>query len=687
MPETRHSVCALDCPDACALLINVDAGLGFERGSKLRGDPAHPVTRGFLCGKVARYLEREYAPDRLLYPQRRVGAKGEGRFERISWDAALDEVAQRLRAIAAAFGPESILPYSYAGTMGMLQGNGMDRRFFHRMGASRLDRTICSSAGGAGLVEALGVRYGTEPEQFAQSKLIIAWGANVLATNVHLWPFIVEARRQGAKFYVIDPQRTRTASLADRHFAIHPGADTALALGMMHVIIRDGLQDADYIARYTEGFDGMAARAAEFPPERVAALTGLATEDIELLARDYATTRPAAIRVNYGVQRSDRGGMAVRVIALLPALTGSWREVGGGLQLSTSGAFQFDKASLERPDLQQLALGRAARVVNMSRLGTALNELNGPPVKALVNYNSNPAAIAPNHNAVRRGLQRDDLFTVVLEQFQTDTADYADILLPVTTFLEHTDLYLAYGHYYVQLARPALPAPGETRSNVAIFRELAQRMGFTDACFDESEDDMLRGLLRSGHKFLEGITLERLERENSIRLNVSAPGQPFLPFAEGGFGTASGKCEFRAESIDYQPPVESRRGDAALLQKFPLELISPKHHDAMNSTFGNQPALDRETSVLTLHPNDAAARGVQAGDAVRVFNARGACVLQARVAADVPAGVVSTPSTRWAKGAPGGVNINALTSERLTDLGGGATFYSCLVQVEKNGDQ
>ncbi len=680
--QVRRSVCALDCPDACGLLINVEAG----HGSRLRGDPAHPVTRGFLCGKVARYLEREYAPDRLLYPQRRVGAKGAGRFERVSWDEALAEVAERLTAIAAEFGPESILPYSYAGTMGLLQGSGMDRRFFHRMGASRLDRTICSSAGGAGLIEALGVRYGTEPEQFAQSKLIIAWGANVLATNVHLWPFIVEARRKGAKFYVIDPHRNKTASLADRHFAIHPGADTALALGMMHVIIREQLHDTDYIARYTEGFDELARRAAEYPPQRVASLTGLSIEDIELLAREYATTRPAAIRLNYGVQRSERGGMAVRVIALLPALTGSWREVGGGLQLSTSGAFEFDRAALQRPDLQQKALGRAARMVNMSQLGAALNDLAEPPVKALFNYNSNPAAIAPNHNAVRRGLRREDLFTVVLEQMQTDTADYADILLPVTTFLEHTDLYLAYGHYFLQMARPVLPAPGETRSNVEIFRELARRMGFEDDCFDESEDDMMRGLLRSGHKFLEGITLERLEREGFIRLNVSAPGEPFLPFAEGGFGTASGKCEFRAETIGYEPPVESRRGDRALLNKFPLELISPKHHDSMNSTFGNQPRLDRETSELTVHPDDAAPRGLQSGDSVRVFNHRGACVLRARVAAEVPAGVVSSPSTRWAKGAPDGVNINALTSERLTDIGGGPTFYSCLVQVEKNGD-
>jgi anaerobic selenocysteine-containing dehydrogenase len=676
-------VCALDCPDACSLLIDVEDG----QGSRLRGDPEHAVTRGFLCGKVARYLEREYSPERLLYPQRRVGAKGEGRFARISWDEALDEVATRLGDTARTYGPEAILPYSYAGTMGYLNGGGMDRRFFHRLGASRLDRTICSAAGIAGLTEALGVRWATEPEQFRHSKLIIAWGANVLATNVHLWPFIVEARRNGARFYVIDPHRTKTAQLADRHFPIHPGTDTALALGMMHVIVRENLHDRDYIEQHTSGFEGLRERAAEYPPERAADLTGIPAEDIELLAREYATTRPAAIRLNYGIQRSERGALATRTVALLPALVGSWKEVGGGLQLSTSQAFQVNKAGLERADLQQLSpLGREARMVNMTSLGHALNELSEPPVHAMVVYNSNPAAIAPNQNAVLRGMKREDLFTVVLEQFQTDTADFADILLPVTTFLEHTDLYFAYGHYYLQLARPALAAPGECLSNVEIFRRLAQRSGFTDACFAETEDDMIRGLLDTPHPFLAGITLERLEREHSVRLNVTEGGEPWLPFAHGGFGTLSGKCEFRAETLVYEPPVESRRGDAGLRTRYPLEMISPKHHDSMNSTFGNRAELDRETGEATLHPEDAGARGIHAGDAVRLFNDRGSCVLRVRVAEEIPAGVVYAPSVRWPKQAPERRNVNALTSERLTDLGGGPTFYSCLVQAEKAGD-
>jgi anaerobic selenocysteine-containing dehydrogenase len=683
LPETRHSVCALDCPDACSLLIDVESG----RGARLRGNPEHPVTRGFLCGKVARYLEREYSPERLLYPQRRVGGKGEGRFTRISWDEALDEIAFHLRRVSDSYGPEAILPYSYAGTMGYLNGSGMDRRFFHRLGASRLDRTICSSAGIAGLTEALGWRWATEPEQFRHSKLIIAWGANILATNVHLWPFIVEARRNGARFYVIDPHRNKTAQLADRHFAIHPGTDTALALGMMHVIIRENLHDREYVEQHTTGFDELRARAGEYPPERAAALTGLPAEDITLLAREYATVRPAAIRLNYGIQRSERGGMATRAVALLPALVGSWKEIGGGLQLSTSQAFQINRRNLEQPDLQQQSpLGREARIVNMSSLGHALNELAKPRVHALVVYNSNPGAIAPNQNAVMRGLKRDDLFTVVLEQFQTDSADYADILLPVTTFLEHTDLYYAYGHYYLQLARPALPAPGECLSNVEIFRRLAGRMGFTDSCFAETEDDMIRGLLDTAHPFLQGITLEQLDRERSVRLKVSNAGEPWLPFADGNFGTPSGKCEFRADSLVYEPPVESRRGDPALRARYPLEMISPKHHNSMNSTFGYQPELDRDTAGATLHPDDAAPRGILTGDSVRVFNDRGSCLLRVKVAPEIAPGVVCTPSTRWPKLASERRNVNALVSERLTDLGGGPTFYSCLVQVEKVGD-
>ncbi|HTS48399.1 MAG TPA: molybdopterin-dependent oxidoreductase [Bryobacteraceae bacterium] len=683
MPDVRHSVCALDCPDCCSLLIDIEDG----KGSHLRGDPNHPVTRGFLCGKVARYLEREYAQDRLLYPQKRIGRKGQGRFQRISWDEALDTIAQRLQAVAAEYGSEAILPYSYAGTMGFLQGSGMDRRFFHRLGASRLDRTICSSAGGAGLTKTLGARYGTEPEQFRHSKLIIAWGASIHNTNVHLWPFIVEARRNGARFYTIDPVRTRTAELADKHFSIFPGSDLALALGFMHIIIGEKLYDAEYVARFTNGFDELKKRASEYPPDRVESLTGIPRAEIAALAREYATTHPAAIRLGYGVQRSERGGTAVRAISALPALTGSWREVGGGLQLSTSQAFQLNKTGLEMPDLQlRSPLGREARIVNMTELGKALTELDQPPVKAMVVYNSNPAAIAPNQNMVLNGMRREDLFMVVLEQFQNDTADYADILLPATTFLEHTDLYFAYGHYYLQLARPVLPAPGECKSNVEVFRLLAERIGLRDACLQDSEDDMIRTLLDSQHSFVKGITLEELDRDYSVRLRIAPKGQPFLPFAQGEFLTPSAKCEFGAEALEYQPPIESRHGSSTLASLYPLEMISAKAHDSMNSTFGNRPWAQRETSVLQMNRSDAEQRGISNGDRVRVFNARGSCLLTAEVDGAVGPGVVSAPSVRWGKLAPETGHVNMLTSDRLTDIGGGPVFYSCLVQVEKCGD-
>jgi len=687
--ETRKSVCALDCPDTCSLVVQIDSS---GRASKLSGDRDHPITRGFLCGKVARYLERQYHPDRLLHPLRRIGEKGEGRFERVSWDSALDEIAGRLESIAQKDGPEAILPYSYAGTMGLLNGSGMDRRFFHRLGASRLDRTICSATGGAALMLSQGIKLATETEQFAHSRLIIAWGANVLGTNVHLWPFIVEARRRGAKFYVIDPVKNRTGKAADKHFAINPGSDLALALGLIHVILREQWHDADYIGKHSHGFAEFAQLACAYPPAVTATLTGIPAEDIEALARDYALNQPAAIRLNYGVQRSERGGAAVRAIAALPVITGSWRHASGGLQLTTSGAFEFDRNALERPDLQlQSSLGRPARIVNMSRLGHALTELQDPPVKAIVVYNSNPAAIAPDQGRVLRGLRRADLFTVALEQFQTDTADYADIVLPATTFLEHTDLYLAYGHYFLQLARPALPPHGEARTNVEVFRLVARRLGFTDPCFDDTEDDMIRALLATDSPFLRGITLERLDAERSIRLTLSSGdpsgNEPFRPFADGGFRTASGKFEFGAETLGYTPPIESRFGDASLVARFPLELVSGKNDDSMNSTFGHRTDVDGQTARLAIHPDDAGPRAITDGTIVEAWNDRGRCFFQAEISRDVKPGTLRARSVRWNKLSPQQLGINQLTADRLTDIGGGPAFYSCLVQVRATAEK
>lgn len=667
------SVCALDCPDACSLLVQVDSETGVA--TRLKGDPDHPITQGFLCGKVARYLDRQYHADRLLHPLARTGPKGSGQFRQISWNEAIATITQKLSSAARDFGPESILPYSYAGTMGLLNGSGMDRRFFHRLGASRLDRTICSSAGGAALTAAMNARLGTEPEQFPQSKLILAWGANVLTTNVHLWPFIVQARRNGARFIVIDPIRTKTAVLADQHIPVHPGSDLALALALAHVIFRDELEDKAYCQHIHDLADYREVASA-MPPSRAAELTGVPAETIEALARELAITHPAVIRVNYGVQRSDRGGRAVQAILSLAALTGQFQHIGGGICMSTSGGFALNRQALERPDLQP----HPTRLVNMSELGSALTALNNPPVKVLVNYNSNPAAVAPHQSLVHQGLEREDLFTVVLEHFMTDTALRADIVLPATTFLEHTDLYFAYGHYYLQMARPTLAAPGECRSNVEIFRTLATAMGFTDPCFDDSDDDMIRQTLASDSPYLAGITFEDLDKRRSLRLNLGAPTGEFLPFKDGNFPTSHGQFISGGQALRYEPPVESRFG--AGKSQFPLEMISWKNHDSMNSTFGHRSDVDRDTAIAILHPADAVARNILEGAPIKLFNDRGTVFAEARIdSKHVQPGVVCVPSLRWPRHADNGFGINALTSERLTDIGAGATFYSCLIEV------
>ncbi len=704
MKRVVHAACPHDCPDACGVLITIEDG----RATHLEGDPAHPVTRGFLCAKVTKYLDRVYSPDRVLYPMRRVKGAPKGpsvpgtaagqAFERISWAEALDEITSKLRQIAGEFGPESILPYSYGGTLGALNGASMDRRFFHRLGASQLDRTICASAGAEGLLSVTGAKLGTEPEQFAHARTIIAWGSNIHGNNVHLWPFIEEARQKGARLIVIDPYKTRTAKCADWYLPINPGTDIALALGMMHVIINEGLYDADYVSRYTAGFDELKARVQEYPLDKVAAWTGISAVDIHKLATEYATQRPSVIRVNYGIQRSENGGSAMRAVAMLPCLVGSWKEVGGGLQMSTSGAFGLNKPALEMPELMQKALGRPARVVNMSQLGSALNSLDNPPIKALFVYSSNPAAVCPDSNAVVRGLQRPDLFTVVHEQFMTDTADYADIVLPATTFFEHKDLQGAYGHYYLQVSTQAIEPLGECRSNVDLFRELGQRMGFDDECFRESVDSMIDRALESPNPWLKGITRERLEHEDHIRLNfggngsnASAAEQPFLPFKNGNFPTASGKALFYNEELKrlgldpvlaFTPPEESRHGAQAV--KFPLELLSRKPDNLLNTTFSNLPTvrkMERLMGMIEMHAADAEPRGIHDGDPVRAFNQRGEIVLQARVNGSVPPGVVAT-RLDWARLRPEGRNINVLTSEKLTDMGNAATFYSVCVEVE-----
>ena len=698
MKHVVHAACPHDCPDACGVLITIDDG----KATKIQGDPAHPVTRGFLCAKVAKYLDRVYSPARVLYPLRRKKdvAKGSGHrdfndFERITWDQALDQMTTRLQAIAKEFGPEAILPYSYGGTLGALNGSSMDRRFFHRLGASQLDRTICATAGGDALLTVIGKKLGTEPEQFRHSKLIIAWGANIHGNNVHLWPFIEESRRNGGKLVVIDPYRTRTAKCADWFIPINPGTDLALALAMMHVIINENLYDADYVSKYTLGFDQLRAKVQGYTPGTVSTYTGISTDDIVKLAREYATVRPAAIRVNYGLQRCDNGGMAVRAITMLPCITGSWKEVGGGLQLSTSGAFPLNSSALERMDLMETALGRPARIVNMSQLASALKSLNDPPVKALFVYSSNPAAVAPDHNEVIRGLKREDLFTVVHEQFLTDTTDYADIVLPATTFFEHKDLQKAYGHYYLQMSDQAIAPLGESVSNVELFRRLAHRFGFAEDCFHETEDQMIDTALDVEHPWLNGLTRANLEQQGHIRLNfANSTGDneaPFLPFAEGNFATKSGKAELYSEALanegldpvaSFTPPHESRHTNNGH-SRYPFELLARKADNFLNSTFANQPGTRamESPSSLEIHPEDAKALGILDGVRVRVFNDRGEVRLTAKVTNAVQPRVLGA-RLDWAKHSEQGININALTSERLTDMGRGPTFYSVLVDVQ-----
>lgn len=683
MPVSTHKVvCPHDCPDTCVATVEVENG----RAIKIGGDPDHSFTDGFLCAKVNQYLDRVYSPDRILYPLKRVGKKGEGKFECISWDEALDAIAGNFKRVIAEHGPQSILPYSYAGNMGLLHFGSLDRRFFGTLGASLLDRTICASAGSEGYKAVMGKTVGFDPEKIENARLIIAWGANIISSNVHLWPFVEKARAEGARFVVIDPYRSRTAEKADWHLAPLPGTDGALVLALMHVLFRDGLTDDDYIAKHTVGVEGLKARAQEWTPARAAAETGLTTESIEKLAREYGTTRPSAIRMNYGLNRTAGGGNAVRLITCLPALVGDWRHVGGGVQLSSSGTYPVNGAALERPEMVRAG----TRTINMSALGEALDPGLDPPVKALYVYNSNPVAVAPDQNSVLKGFAREDLFVAVHELFHTDTVDWADIVLPATTMLEHTDILKSYGHLHLAINRPAIEPLGECRSNTQVFRQLAEKMGLTDPRLFDSDEALMGQAFDWSHPRMQGITIDRLKRETSARLNVPAE---WAPFAEGNFPTPSGKCEFYSESENvagrdplpnYVPPREGPISNPTLAKTYPLAFISPPAHHFLNSTFSAQPVFVRREGsepALTIHPEDARARGIENGQMVMTFNDRGSFVTRAEVSDAARPGVVVGLSIWWAKLCPGGKNANAVTGQALTDLGGGATFYDALVEV------
>ncbi len=693
-----RGACPHDCPDTCALEITVENGTAI----KVAGAADHPTTNGFLCTKVNRYLERTYSPQRVLYPMKRIGAKGKGIFARISWDEALDTIAAKFKAIAAD-DPQAILPYSYAGTMGLIQGESMDRRFFHKLGASLLDRTICASAGAAGYRATIGLSVGTDPERFNEAKLILIWGSNVITSNVHLWPQILEAQRNGARVIAIDPYRSLTAEKCDEHLALLPGTDGALALAMMHVLIAENLIDRDYIERHTIGFELLRERVSEWSPSRAAEITGLTVEQIVKLAREYGTTKPSVIRLNYGMQRHAGGGMAVRTVACLPALIGAWRDAAGGVMLSTSGNFAFNTAALARPDL----IWNQPRTINMSAIGDALTgsqrvqhwlrdeapdetlEPLTPPVKAIYVYNSNPVAIAPDSRKVIAGFAREDLFCVVHEIFQTDTADYADILLPATTQLEQFDLHRAYGHLYAMVNNPAIAPLGEAKPNSEVFRLLAERMGFTDECFSEDDEMMARQALQSDNVRMQGLNLDTLKEKGWQRLNVA---ERYAPFAEGNFFTPSGKCEFFSETLakqgldplpTYIAPRESVMDSPDLAQRYPLAVISPPAHNFLNSSFANLPTFLKAEKEphLDIHPDDASPRGIVEGDRVRIFNDRGEFTAKARVTDKARVGVVVALSVWWKKLTRDGTNANDVTGQGLTDLGAAATFYDALVEV------
>jgi anaerobic selenocysteine-containing dehydrogenase len=687
---TTHvrATCPHDCPDTCALIITVDDGVATE----VKGDPGHPTTAGVLCTKVARYAERTYHAERLLHPMKRVGNKGEGKFERISWEQAIAEIADKLTGIAAR-APEAILPYSYCGTMGLVQGESMAARFFHQIGASHLDRTICASAGATGYRYTIGASVGTDIEQFQHARLILIWGGNPIASNLHFWMRAQEAKRRGARLIAIDPYRSLTAEKCHQHIALLPGTDAALALGMMHVLIAENLVDDDYIAHHTLGYADLKVRAAAWPPERVAETCGITVAEVVELAREYGQTakrgEPVAIRTNYGVQRVAGGGMSVRAIACLPALVGAWRHAAGGVQLSLSGAFPANKPALQRPDL----LKHPVRTINMTTIGDDLLRPTsaefGPQVEAVIVYNANPLAIAPDSPKVMAGFAREDLFTVVLEHFQTDTVDYADIVLPATTQLEHVDAHTSYGHLYMMANNAAIAPMGEAKANTEIFRLLAARMGFADPCFAETDDELAAQAFKKDDVRAVHFDWESLKRTGWQKLNM-----PDAPFADGGFLTPSGKCEFYSASMladgldplpTYIAPYESVASNPELAARYPLAMISPPARNFLNSSFVNVTSLRATEGEphLDIHPVDGAARGIVDGEMVRIFNDRGSFVARARVTSKARVGLVVGLSVWWKKFASDGKNVNEVTSQRLTDMGRAPTFYDTLVQVEK----
>ncbi|MEY3174234.1 MAG: hypothetical protein RLZZ436_2148 [Planctomycetota bacterium] len=671
-----RGACGHDCPDTCAWLVEVADGQALS----LRGDPRHPFTRGTLCAKVNHYLQRVYHPDRILHPLRRTGPKGQGTFRRITWDEALSEIATRWTRIIAESGAEALLPFSSAGNQGLIHHASLDQRLLGLLGASRLERNICGAVAHAGLCATQGNGVGINPEDLVHSRLIVLWGTNTIVTNLHLWPVIEEARRRGAKIICIDPIRTRTAEAADWHLQIRPGTDTVLALAVMHVLIRDGHIDHDYVSRHAQGYTELAERVQHWPPSRAAEITQLAASDIEQFASEYATIRPSLLRPLIGLEHHRNGAMMFRTIACLPILTGAWKLLGGGLSRST-GAFQYSLLNIDRllmPETHQTGV----RTLNMRDLGRDLcSKTLAPPIRSLLVWNANPAATMPNQPMVRRGLLREDLFTIVHDLFLTDTARFADIVLPATSQLEHLDLVPAWGHHYLTLNLPAIPPRGESVANTELFRRLAVALGRSEPSLQDSDETLIRTALNSSHPMLEGITFDTLQTLGWMHLNHPTD---WRPFANGGFPTPSGKAELCAPSLqEFGVDPLPGPGDFDLPPPGMLQLISNKTLHFLNTGYSHLELHCRREGRLEidLHPDDAAARNIQDGQLVVVSNPQGEVAAWCRVSTKVGRGVARLPFGGLVDALGRDTHVNLLTPEQPTDWAGGSGFYDTFVHV------
>jgi len=676
------SVCPHDCPSCCSLVVTVSDG----RLTSVTGNPDHPFTRGVICGKVREYAERVHSPLRVLTPLRRVGPKGRGELAPISWDEAIATIAERWRAIIASDGAEAILPFSYAGSMGQVQYHA-GHPLFHALGASRLDRSICVTTAYAGWRVTVGAVTGNDSEQMVGADLVVLWGVNASYSTINVMTLVKQARARGAHVIAIDPYRTPTAQQADEHLMVRPGTDAALALAVMHVLVTEGRVDRDYVERATLGFDRLVEHLRAYSPAAVAPIVGLDPDTIVRFARRYGATPRAFIRIGIGLSRHDNGAMTCRTLACLPALTGAYADPHGGALLSTGGAYGFDYSVLERPDLMPTP---APRIINMIQLGRALTDPTlTPPVRSLYVYSSNPAAVCPDQTLVLRGLAREDLFTVVHEQVLTDTAHYADIVLPATTSMEHLDLYRSFGQLTLQLARPALAPQGEAKSNWETCDLLARAMGVAETHYAKGDEGLIREFLAKGDASVRGVTWEQLDRDGWVRVNLP---RPYMPFANGA-PTPSGKVEFYSAWMERQGlpalptyvPLAEGPDNRELVARFPLQCIVPPNRFFLNSSFSQSELLRRRqgAAIAMLAAADAAARGIGDGDSIRVESPRGAARFTARITDATRPGVVVIEGIWWHRFSPDGLGVNVLTSDRVADLGGGPAFHSNLVQVSK----